>query len=225
VSGRAVSKWQENPVTDLELAHRCAQGDRESQRLLYDRHCDRVYRILYRMSGNADNALDLAQEAFIRVFEKIHTFDGGSTLMTWIYRIAVNEALQSRRRENRTAKALGLLAENQANRPSASADDRGGEALNALTLLPEAERKLLVLRYIEELTYDEMARVLEKPPGTIASGLNRARQMLRRILTADDVKKPDAAGIKQDRQSAHMVRPQMPLAPGEPRVSTGGNEP
>jgi RNA polymerase sigma-70 factor, ECF subfamily len=215
---------QEKPVTDSELAQRCARGDREAQRLLYERCSEAVYRVLCRMSPNQDEAMDLAQDTFVRVFEKVHTFDGTSSLMTWVYRIAVNEALQFRRREKRKTRIMGFLAWNRGAHPTAPADDQRRDVLEALALLPEAERVLLVLRYIEGLSYDKMAEVLEKPPGTIASGLNRARQMLRQILSADGAKEPAGTGIKQGRQFLRMAKQETPPAATRPTVSTGGNE-
>ncbi len=208
---------QERPVTDSELAQCCARGDRQAQRLLYDRCSDRVYRVLWRMTGNQDDALDLAQDTFVRVFEKIHTFDGASGLMTWVYRIAVNEALQFRRREKRTTRVLGHLALSRRKvSHKAPGEDARRDLLDALALLPEPERALLVLRYVEGLAYNEMAEVLGKPPGTIASGLNRARQMLRRVLYPDEPKKTRCMSIKED------GRLRCGSPPGTPEIATGG---
>ena len=212
-------------MTDFELAQRCARGDRQSQQLLYDRCCDRVYRLLCRMSGNSEDALDLAQETFVRVFEKIHTFDGASGLTTWVYRIAVNEALQFRRREKRTTRILGHLAWNRREiSHGAPGEDARRDLLEALALLPEAERALLVLRYVEGLAYNEMAVVLGKPPGTIASGLNRARQMLRQVLYPDDPKKTRCTSIKQDGRLRCVSSPGAPDVPTGRTVTEGRNE-
>jgi RNA polymerase sigma-70 factor (ECF subfamily) len=212
-------------VTDSELAQRCAQGDRQAQRLLYDRFSDRVYRVLCRMCRNSDEALDLAQDTFIRVFEKIHTFDGASGLMTWVYRIAVNEALQHRRREKRTTKILGHLAWfRRDGSTEARHNDARRDLMEALALLPESERSLLVLRYIEGLTYEEMAQVLGKPSGTIASGLNRARQMLRQILHPSDTKKPRGLSIKQDGRLTLASSTETPDVPTGRTAAEGGTE-
>jgi RNA polymerase sigma-70 factor, ECF subfamily len=172
-------------LTDLELARRCAAGDRGSQRALYERCCDSVYRLLYRMSRNTDDALDLAQETFVRVFERIGTFDGSSRLMTWVYRIAINEALRFRRRERLRARSLGHLGRRRAEKASGTAQDARRDVLHALARLPETACALLVLRYVEGMSYDEMSRILEKPPGSIASSLNRARGLLYQLLNAE----------------------------------------
>jgi RNA polymerase sigma-70 factor (ECF subfamily) len=212
-------------VNDSELAQHCARGDREAQRLLYERCSERIYRLLYRMNPNGDDASDLAQETFVRVFEKIHTFDGTSSLMTWIYRIAVNESLQFRRREKRRTGILVRLARRRQEDRTSPAQNDGGEVLAALGRLPEPERALLVLRYTEGLSYDEMAKVLGKPPGTIASGLNRARQMLRQILSPGGAKKPSGLSIKEGGGVIGPAARETAAAPAAGGVTAGGNEP
>jgi RNA polymerase sigma-70 factor, ECF subfamily len=212
-------------VTDSEMAQRCAQGDREAQRLLYDRYSERVYRLLCRMNANGDDALDLAQETFIRVFEKIHTFDGASSLMTWVYRVAVNESLQFRRREKRRTGLLVRLARSRPDRQATLSGNEQYDVLGALARLPEGERALLVLRYTEGLSYDEMAQVLGKPAGTIASGLNRARQMLRQILHPDGAKKSSGTSIKEGGEVTRSATRKTAVAPASRGVAGGRSAP
>ncbi len=171
---------------DAELVERCRRRDREAQRQLYDRCADRVYRVLRRMTRNPDDAFDLAQDTFIRVFEKIDTFDATSSLTTWVYRIAVNEALQFLRRRRLSARTLLRLGRALPESAPTVAADSQLDVSEALTRLPDAERVLIVLRYVEGLSYNEMAFILQKPAGTIASGLNRARQALRAILDTEE---------------------------------------
>ncbi|RME38752.1 MAG: sigma-70 family RNA polymerase sigma factor, partial [Planctomycetota bacterium] len=83
---------------ERDLIARCRQGDRNARRTLFERTSDRIYRLLLRMTGNADDAFDLAQETYLRAFTEIGKFDGRSNVATWLYRIAVNEALQCLRR-------------------------------------------------------------------------------------------------------------------------------
>ncbi len=171
-------------MTESQLVERCREGDREAQRELYALTSDRVHRLLIRMTGNPDDALDLTQDTYIRVFERIHQFDGHSRIATWVYRVAVNEALQFLRRQGRQRLPQFRDSESPtdaAQAPVVATDVRLDVGL-ALTQLPEWERTLVILRHFEGLNYAEMARVLEKPEGTIASGLNRARKMLRDML-------------------------------------------
>lgn len=176
-------------MTDAELRERCRRGERDAQRLLYEQCSNRVYGLLVRMTGNADDAFDLAQDTFIRAFERIHTFDGGSSLATWVYRIAVNEALQFLRRRRMATRNMPKLAPPDAARPVSLTGDTRLDVADAIARLPDAERILIELRYTEGLSYEEMAAVLERPPGTIASGLNRAREMMRQMLGAEYVRK------------------------------------
>lgn len=171
-------------MTENQLVEKCRQGDRDAQRELYALTSDRIYRLLVRMTGNHDDGLDLAQETYIRVFNKIHQFDGQSRIATWVYRVAVNEALQFLRRRKRGPLTLSRETEpsaREAQAPTVATEVRL-DVEQALAQLPDLERTLVVLRHFEGLDYAEMARVLEKPEGTIASGLNRARKMLREIL-------------------------------------------
>jgi RNA polymerase sigma-70 factor (ECF subfamily) len=169
-------------VNEHELVERCRQGDREAQRELYARTSDRVYGLLLRMTGNADDAADLAQDTYLRAFRGIGQFRETASVATWVYQIALNEARQFLRRRKRREEAPGEMDE------VAEASGRTGhdpirlDIEEALARLPEGERTLIVLRHLEGLSYQEMARVLAKPAGTIASGLNRARQMLREQL-------------------------------------------
>lgn len=167
-------------MTEPQIVQGCRRGDREAQRALYALSADRVYRLLLRMTRNPDDALELAQDTFIRAFERIHQFDGTASVGTWVYRIAVNEALQFLRSRGRQIRLLDAARERPA--PEAEDPDARMDVRDALERLPEQERLLLVLRYFEGLDYNGMAEVLERPAGTIASGLNRARRMLREEL-------------------------------------------
>ena len=169
-------------MTEAEIVQLCKEGDREAQRELYAQSCDRIYRLLLRMTHNAEDAAELTQETYLRVFRSIHTFAGASSVTTWIYQIAVNEARQFLRRQKLSDEAATELR-----RPVRQGSEGGNADVRldieeALAKLPVAERTLIVLRHFEGLGYGEMAKVLGKPPGTVASGLNRARQMLREHL-------------------------------------------
>ena len=88
-------------MTERELVELCRRGDRQAQRALYDQTAEAIYRLALRMTRNADDAFDVAQDTYVRAFTRIEQFDGRSSLATWLHRIAVNEALQLlRRRKN-----------------------------------------------------------------------------------------------------------------------------
>ena len=170
-------------MTEGALVERCRRGDREAQRELYDRTADRIYRLLLRMTGNRDDALDLAQEAYLKGFSQIDRFEGRSTMATWFYRIALNEALQFLRR----SKTTRLRTENL-NRD----EDRAGCDADTTTVQPDVwaalaqveptDRASLLLRYQEGLDYRTIGEISGCAEDTVASRLCRARDRLRGIL-------------------------------------------
>lgn len=172
-------------MTESQLIQRCSQGDRDAQRELYAQTCDRIYRLLLKMTHNPEDASDLTQATYIRVLQNIHQFDGTSRVATWVYRIAVNEALQFLRGEKRRGlreldRGQGTIAASET-----TASDARLDVAEALAQLPADERALIVLRYFEGLSYAEMAEILGKPSGTIGSELNRTRQKLRDVLAPE----------------------------------------
>lgn len=169
-------------MTESELVERCRNADREAQRELYDRTSDRIYRLLHRMTGNEDAAFDLAQDTYLRAFTRISQFNGESTLATWLYRIAVNEALQYMRRKELTHRNGDG---DPASCRSSPMIDRAIAALDvgdALNRLDPADRVVLLLRYQEGLDYGAIAQAMGCPVGTVASRLNRARNRVQELL-------------------------------------------
>lgn len=167
---------------EQNLIERCRKGERDAQRLVFEQSSPRIYRLLLRMAGNEHDAADLAQETYVRGFERLNQFDGRSTLETWFYRIAVNEALQFRRRERIGIAKLQHLARS---RPATSTAMKNALRLDlehALGQLSADDQMVLLLRYQEELDYRRIAEILECAEGTVASKLNRARDRLREIL-------------------------------------------
>ncbi len=165
-----------------------------AQREVYDRHADRVYRVALRLTRDEQDAFDVAQETFVRAFERMSSFDERARLGTWLYRIATNEALQLFRRRDTERRHLRVVSEQQehATRPEAEAARQ--EVDDALEQLSAEHRAILILRYQEGLNYDELAEVLEIAPGTVASRLNRAREALRKLLGEPGVDTEETAG-------------------------------
>lgn len=172
-------------MSEFELIAGCKRGDRSAQRELYTRTSEKVYRLLVKMTRNLDTAYDLAQEAYLKAFSRINQFNGESSLGTWLYRIAVNEALQFLRRKG----SLSLVSECDPADASAAGDSRAVALrmdVNAgLDQLEANERAILILRYQEGLDYRAIAEVMDCPAGTVASRLNRARDRLRQVLGSD----------------------------------------
>jgi len=134
------------------------------------------------MTGNPDDALDLTQETFVRGLQRLDQFDGRSAIASWFYRIAVNEALQFRRRQSVGMLKLQDIAPSRSNEAPKPATDLRLDLTGALAKLTADDRTLLLLKYQEGLDYRDIAAVLECAVGTVASRLSRARERLRDIL-------------------------------------------
>lgn len=186
-------------ISEHELIALCRQGDRNAQRTLYEQTSVRIFRLLTRMTRSADVAEDLAQETYLKAFSAIATFDERSGVDTWLYRIAVNEALQWLRRK----KPVSLAPEVAAARPDTRNHGRDVAAQldieNAMAALDPMDRAMLLLRYQEGLDYRCIAEITEVAMGTVASRLNRARDRLRGLL------KDFAPGWEEKRAAPHQM--------------------
>ncbi len=167
-------------------------------RLVQERSSD-VYALLYRMTEDAEEARDLTQETFLRIFQSIERFRGDADLKTWIYRIAINQARNRwrwwRRRRRDVTVSLDAEGTHDEQPLSARLRDTGigpeQEALlreretalrNALRTLGRSYREVVILRDVEGLSYEEVAATLEISIGTVKSRLSRGRQELRRKI-------------------------------------------
>jgi len=166
----------------------CQSGDPEAFRAFFEAHKDRVYSIALRYSGNSTAAMDIAQEIFLKVFSTIRDFRGEAEVETWLYRIAVNACLDFQRRTQRHIPAWGQWIE--------EVTAKGESILNRLlraevehdvhrivASLPPEQRIVVVLRYTEGLSYDQIATIVGCSSGTVASRLNRAHKVLERKLS------------------------------------------
>jgi len=169
-------------VNEQDLIDRCRAGERDAQRQLFERTSTRIYRLLLRMTGNPDDASDLTQETYVKGFERLDQFDGRSAVASWFFRIAVNEALQFRRRRSAAVVRVQALASERPAETEAPPTDLRLDLEAALAGLQSDDRALLLLRYQEELDYRQIADVLDCAEGTVGSRLNRARERLREIL-------------------------------------------
>lgn len=159
----------------------CIAGDQDAMRELYERSRQRVYALMVRVVGRQD-ADDAMQLSFMQIYRKLDHFSGGSTLETWIYRVATNEALQFLRRRKRDgAVVLDLEPESEPHRSGLRLED--AEMLEAgLAALDPELRVVLTLKEVQELSYAEIAEIMDIPEGTVGSRLNRARRELREEL-------------------------------------------
>ena len=175
---------------DSHLVDRALQGDRAAFTRLVELNQDRLFASMMHVTGSPDEAEEVVQEAFIRAFVKLDTFQRNSQFFTWLYRIAFNSALTRRRKKQprisleHTRETMGLEVVDGGLAVDAGllSRERVDLVRRALQQLSEEHRAILVLREMEEHSYETIAEVLEISIGTVRSRLSRARNQLKRTL-------------------------------------------
>lgn len=183
---------------DARIVRGLRAGIEEAYEELIDRFQQPVYGMVYRLLDNPSDAADVVQDVFLKVFRNIHSFREQSSLRTWIYRIAVNEAHNQRRwfsRHCRREVPLERESDDDTQKFDVTADhapspfhlalDGENRMLieQALARVKPAFRMVVVLRDIENLSYEEIAEILQLSLGTVKSRILRGREALRRELT------------------------------------------
>jgi RNA polymerase sigma-70 factor, ECF subfamily len=186
-----LSKESRPAVDETELIRKATRGDRDAFGVLVERYQRRVVGVALAVVHNPEDALELAQETFVRAFENLSSFESRSSFSTWLYRIAANLAIDLHRRERRHTFVRGEEAAIEIERLPDSSGDSFAEfsrgELNrrlraALDELTPEHRAVILLREVEGLSYDEISEMLQCPRGTVMSRLHYARNRLRAIL-------------------------------------------
>ncbi len=191
-----VLTWPDAGSADWALVQQCAAGDEDACARLVTDHQRMVYQLGLHLLGDPQEAADLSQEVFLRIFRTLAQFRGQSTLRTWIYRIVVNQASNRQRwwRRRKRGQQVPLEEHTAAHgelpesRSYAMPDqvlqqrETAGRVWNALDKLPFDQRAVIVLREIDGLSYEEIASSLGVAVGTVKSRLARARGNLRDAL-------------------------------------------
>ena len=184
-SGAAMS---ERLRTGEQIIEACRGGDREAFRLLFETYKDRVYSVaLYFFGGDEATASDITQQAFLKLFSRIGQFQGDSEFTTWLYRLVTNLCLDEQRKRRRFLP-FGEAAGPQAPASPRRQDDYfvrvevADSVKEAVASLKPKLRVTILLKYFEELSYEEIALVLGCSKGTVASRLNRGHRALARKL-------------------------------------------
>jgi RNA polymerase sigma-70 factor, ECF subfamily len=176
-------------VEERELIGRVLAGDPVAERAPYDRHVDRIFRLVYRMAGDLDRAQEYTQDTFIRAFSRLAEFRGEAALSTWLGSIAISVTLnglrKARRRNDREVALDDRLPVGRA--PGQAEPDLKARLSQAIDDLPNGYRAVFVMHDIEGYTHEEIAASLGVHPGTSKAQLFRARARLREAL-ADFVK-------------------------------------
>jgi RNA polymerase sigma-70 factor (ECF subfamily) len=174
--------------TDQELIEACQRGEAEAFRGLFERHKDKIFSVALRYSGDAAVAQEIPQETFLKIFTGLKSFRGNSDFGSWLYRVVVNSCLDEKRKSRRLMplldEALAILpARDLSAFDEVARTELRGHLHSVVAGLPDEQRILLVLRYTQNLSYDEIAGILGTSHGTIASRLSRIHKTLERRLS------------------------------------------
>ena len=186
----------ESPPEESELVARARRGDLPAYDELVKRYQERIYATVYHMTSNHEDANDLAQESFLKAYQALKSFKGGSSFYTWLYRIAVNKTInflkQRKNRQHMSLNDIDFQAEHDPDLVALVSDktprrDAGlselQEKLNAALLkLSEPHRLVVVLHDVQGLSHEEIAKVMDCNIGTVRSRLFYARQQLQAYL-------------------------------------------
>jgi RNA polymerase sigma-70 factor (ECF subfamily) len=186
-------------LSDEKLVKFLKKGDADAFAELMDRYKGQIFGTAYRYLGNREDAADVAQEVFVKVYRTVGRFAGRSKLSTWLYRIVVNTSLNWQRTSRRRGEHMARSIEEMTEKSMAGHIDvrAGGVAMPARNLerreladllqtklesLPEKYRLVFILREMRQMSYDEIADATGLPVGTVKSRLSEARRRLREML-------------------------------------------
>jgi RNA polymerase sigma-70 factor (ECF subfamily) len=169
---------------DKTLMERCIKGDRQAFEVLLVRYEKPVYNAAYRMLHSRDDARDVTQTVFLKVFERIDQFDPQRRFFSWIYRITLNESINWLKKSNRLDPLDERLADGSGGPEKAAENQQLSEGMQAalMTISPDY-RQVIVLKHVLGCSYQEIAEVLDIPEKTVKSRLYSARQLLKDKLT------------------------------------------
>ncbi len=175
-------------VMEDAVIEACKQGDHDAFAALFVAHKDRVYSIALRFSGDPAAAMDIAQDTFLKLLSAIRDFRGEASFDSWVYRLVVNSCLDQKRRSGRWVPAVedflsALRASGESVLQRMLRAEMQQSVQQVVATLPPEQRIVVILRYTEGLSYEDIGEILGCPPGTVASRLNRAHKVLERRLS------------------------------------------
>ena len=175
-----------DPNADAILVRQCLAGDSRAFDALVRKYEKPLYHLALRMTRDRDDAMDIVQGVFVKVYQKLDSYDEKHEFFSWIYRITINESINftnraKRNEEYQSGESVVLAPTQEATR---SAEALSEEIIEAIEMLKPDYRMVIVLKHYHDFSYQEMAEVLSVPEKTVKSRLFTARQQLKDILTA-----------------------------------------
>jgi len=176
----------ENP-TDIELVHKVKNGDRDALELLFEKHYLNVYRLSYRWCGVRENAQDITQDVFVKLVQKLHTFNWKASFKTWLYRITINTAKDYHRKNTRKYTVESSFDDNQYPDNPQTQEDRiaAKQLYKMIQQLPEKQKESILLVFAEGLSHKAAARVLGCMETTVSWRIFQARKKLRVVMASE----------------------------------------
>ena len=185
---------------DFSLVRRAQAGDQQAFASLVERYQRKAFSVALGLVRDREEAMDIAQEAFVKVYKYLDHFKGDSSFYTWLYRITVNICIDHRRRRGGDPKGqvefdeairredegeVGVLGTRLGSNPQKAAlrGELAGKIEEALQQIPENHRAILLLREVEGMSYEDLAKTLKIPKGTVMSRLFHARKKMQSLLT------------------------------------------
>lgn len=189
---------------ERELIRRAKKGDSDAFRLLVEEYQTAVYRLALRMCGES-GAEDAAQEAFVAAWRGLPRFRGECKFSTWLYRLTTNAAIDYLRREQKQRTEgdvddLSLADDSPSPQEQAERSETQQRVRKALAALSDEHRQILLLRYMQELDYGEIAQALHISEGTVKSRINRAKARLRELLAQEGNLFPESSVKETERR-------------------------
>ena len=184
-------------TSEADLVHHARRGDQAAWEALVHAHQEPVFRLAYLLVGDAAEAEDIAQEAFIRAFLKLDRYDAGRPLRPWLLKIAANLAHNQRRAAGRYLAAVQRWFRSDPRVSAAPAELRGNRQMEAESLwqavrnLSDADQRIIYLRFFLELSVEETAEAMGIAQGTVKSRLHRALDRLREVVRRDHPERGD----------------------------------
>lgn len=184
---RGLSKMKKEQVVDWRVIKACQEGDRDAYRVLFEAYQDRTYTIAYHFCGDDALARDLTQQVFLKLFGSIGQFRFDAEFSTWLYRLVANVCMDEHRRRRRfvpwdATAGIDRLIERKTGEEHLGRKEMAASVRKAIAELKPKLRMVILLKYFEELSYEQMATVLDCSAGTVASRLNRGHRALARKL-------------------------------------------
>jgi RNA polymerase sigma factor (sigma-70 family) len=209
-----------SPDATQAIIQRCLEGDQPAWDLIVQQYWRKVFNVAYKFVGRHDEAEDLTQEIFLKVFKSLDSFDWRANFQTWLISVSRNLCIDHYRRVRKERESIDRSVDPAELSPASldpgpitalEQEDRVSLLREALTALPDSLRSAVLMRDIEEVSYQEIARRLGLPEGTVKSRINRGRtELARQIrrLRGEDYHPSGSARKSKERQPKKTVRVQ-----------------